>query len=526
MAQHPSGDAGEMAFVERAQSTPGGSITPRKRSAERSTRFLVLLIFWIITLSYLLCARGNINVIDGIIRYGVTESIILRHSIALPENWPYAFPVRAPDGNRYSNYGLGQPLAQIPFYLVGKALNTLQPIADPGKYCLLVVSFFNCFAAAAACGALYLLIRRLGYSLRTALLTTFLFAFGTILFSQAKDSFEHPSEALFNLLALYSLVSYKTTGRARWILASGLCFGFGIIFREMLLIFLPTLLGFLIYVSWTPPSGRWARILSNLGLFAFALLPFAAFLGWHNWARTGFWLCSSYAATGHLEMFKGSALRGLIGLLFSPGRGLFVYNPILLLSLVALPAFWRKQRAVAIAALGMMASYLLFYCRFYDWGGGLCWGPRYLVVTIPLLLLFAAEFLENHIGAGRRIPRYAQALIALSLLIQLSSVLVNHEVWFHKVALMNEGGAKISVNLSLVNSPLIRQWESLYQVFSDLAQRRPPSHLSFGFWTGLDFWWYSWPPGNANYLRFGGLAVVVFLLALSIIGLRRVLARN
>ena len=38
---------------------------------------------------------------------------------------------------------------------------------------------------------------------------------------------------------------------------------------------------------------------------------------------------------------------GLIGLLFSPGKSIFVYAPLLLLSVALFPAFWRKYRAAA-----------------------------------------------------------------------------------------------------------------------------------------------------------------------------------
>ncbi len=479
---------------------------------------LALLLFVFICAVYLLAARGSITVIDGIIRYTVTESIVTRHTIALPETWGRGWPPVSPDGRRYSYYGIAQSVAYIPLYLMGDVAQKLSPVREPETYRRFFVSLFNAFPAAGVCVVLFLLASRLGYRTRTAVGLAFLVGFATILFSQAKDPLEHPSEALFGLLSLLSVVAYRQGGRGRWLVMTGVSLGLGLLFRETVGLFLPAAVGLLVHHGW---GRRWADRLRPVGIVLACMAPFLLALGWHNWARSGSVFLSGYMATGEVGLFGIPSLRGLVGLLASPGRGLFVFNPVLLLSLVGFRRFWSRHREMAIAIVGTTVIYLGFHASYRWWAGGLCWGPRYLVPLLPLLMLPAGELLERRDGARRGLPRYAWVLIVVSLLIQLSSVLVHHQIWFHKAAVANAAGAEIRINSNPLYSPLVRQWESLYEVVRDLLQGRPPPHLSDEFWAGLDCWWVSWPPGGAPGLRFGLLAALVALLAWAGAGLHR-----
>jgi hypothetical protein len=102
----------------------------------------------------------------------------------------------------------------------------------------------------------------------------------------------------------------------------------------------------------------------------------------------------------------------LAGLLFSPARGLFVYQPwLLLLSLYLLPPVRSKIRS-----LGASRTLLLFACltsalhlalisTWPVWNGGYCWGSRLLseiVAPLAFLVLFPVEYLlENYSSAAK-----------------------------------------------------------------------------------------------------------------------------
>ena len=105
----------------------------------------------------------------------------------------------------------------------------------------------------------------------------------------------------------------------------------------------------------------------------------------------------------------------------------------------------------------------LLYARWQMWEGGWCWGPRFLVPLVPLLLLPVAA-----LAATVRSRPARAALVALagvSALVTLGGVSVNHAdyhswVGAHTAAHADELAARGIVNYY----PLVR-WELEYAPF-------------------------------------------------------------
>ncbi len=283
----------------------------------------------------------------------------------------------------------------------------------------------------------------------------------------------------------------KKENRLSLALLSGLFFGAAVLTRDSaVFFFFPTLLYLL-------ASGRLrGQAWRSAGACLAGALPFLLAVGWYNALRSGSPFLGGYEATGHFQQFDTPILRGLAGLLISPGKGLLEYNPLLLLLLIfpsCMLAFRRRTEGLSalFAITGLM--YLFFYSRFRYWDGGLCWGPRYLLPVIPLLLLPLGEILERPLRPAARIILWL--LVAISVMIQLSSVLVDHQIWFNEVAARNQRGEHIAINSSPLNSPLLRQWQSLGRVFGLAEGQGPtvPVRPQEEFNRGIDFWWVSWP---------------------------------
>jgi hypothetical protein len=93
----------------------------------------------------------------------------------------------------------------------------------------------------------------------------------------------------------------------------------------------------------------------------------------------------------------------LLGLTLSPIRGLFFASPVLLL---AFPGWLRlardpETRADAIGASAVFAAVLLFATTTIEWKGGWSMGARYLVPTIPFLLVGVMGFLRDRAPESR-----------------------------------------------------------------------------------------------------------------------------
>jgi hypothetical protein len=86
----------------------------------------------------------------------------------------------------------------------------------------------------------------------------------------------------------------------------------------------------------------------------------------------------------------GDLPRGLVVLLASPGKSIFVWAPPLLVVLPRLAAAWRRDRAVVGGLAASTAIALLYYGSYFFPEGGYSHGPRHLVPLIPLLLLVLA----------------------------------------------------------------------------------------------------------------------------------------
>ena len=108
----------------------------------------------------------------------------------------------------------------------------------------------------------------------------------------------------------------------------------------------------------------------------------------------GSFLASGYQA-GDISLFSGKTTEGLIGFLFSPGRSLFLYSPVLVLVLFCLPWFVRKDALLGMVIIGICIVWLVLYSRFWLWFGGDCYGPRYLTELIPLLVFPVALFFRD-----------------------------------------------------------------------------------------------------------------------------------
>jgi hypothetical protein len=104
-------------------------------------------------------------------------------------------------------------------------------------------------------------------------------------------------------------------------------------------------------------------------------------------------------------------LEGLLGILFSPSRGLFFYTPLALFALygarrVFAQPGWARLRPLALAAIPLV----LTYAKWSNWWGGWCYGPRLLIDLLPIACLLLAPAL-----AGARARPWLSAAFVVCL---------------------------------------------------------------------------------------------------------------
>ncbi|MEA3375487.1 MAG: hypothetical protein U9R72_04740 [Chloroflexota bacterium] len=382
-------------------------------AAERRNiaRYQLLLLLAV----YLLSASLRIDSGDGETMYRVAHSLVTGEGVAIPATQGALVDGRTGYGRvgtgglYYSKYGLGWSLAAVPFCAAGRMIAPVLTGATEGFVTRAAVMLLNPLLTAATAVLLLQLACRL-YTSTTAATLSLLYGLGTIAWYYAKSAF---SEPIVTLLLLAALCAVERNS----LMTAGVMLGGMILTRQTaILMVIPV-------TTWAVVRGWQHGGLRRLRGFAALLLP----IGLGQLIAVGY---NTYRFGNPLHFGYGTAtwdtpfLQGVYNQLLSPGKGLFVFMPVLLLSLVGWPALLDKRRDWAWLVLLAGAVYLVPHALYGHWSGGGGWGPRLLLPIVPLLLLPAGEVIER--WETRRAGRVVLVLlIALSLFIQVLGVSVN-----------------------------------------------------------------------------------------------------
>ncbi|HLF07824.1 MAG TPA: hypothetical protein VI789_00540 [Dehalococcoidia bacterium] len=350
---------------------------------------LPALALAIVGLAYVLTFRGTMGFADEAYYFAVTRSIVERRVLSIDE-WRWLqervpTSLRGPDEHLYSRLGLGQSLVAIPGYWIGRGLSPLGEAAEFADYVLGPAWALKGVLATSVIISLAMLVATAGMARALAapwgvtawiVLATGL---GTMAWPYALTNFSEPltGAALVSSAAL-SIYSVRT---GRWVLVplATLCLGLAILARPLTAVVVPIVFG---YLAWHCVTGvaPWRGLVCGAAVFGGVCL----LILWYNMARSGSPLDMGY----HGQLLNSASLpRGLAGFLVSPGKGLFWFNPVALLGVACLPRMLRRAR-VETVFLGTLAGvYLLAHASWRAWEGGWCWGPRFLLPIVPILVV-------------------------------------------------------------------------------------------------------------------------------------------
>lgn len=368
---------------------------------------LALLLFGI----YLLSFSGIFYSQDSMLMYSVAESFVKRGEFSTDQMWT-VYKARnelGPDGEAYSKTGYGAPLFAVPLYALALIL--------PGNLGLTQTTMLASSIVIALTAALvFLSARQLQFSRGVSGATTLLFGLATPAWVYAKQYWSEPF-ALFTLFAaFYFLQRFRTTSHARDALIAGVMLGLAITIRYPNAALVPFFAWYafdLRTILRTPHANPQTRGLMG---FVFALAFFALTIAYYNWARYGNPLTTGYRAD---ETFDNPLLFGIYALLFSPGKGLFVYVPFLAALPVALALFIPRAKRESILFGVIFAFYLLLFSIWSGWHGGTNWSPRYLVPLLPfatLIIAPAAALVKSRRGFAIVFVMLAVLSVAIQLI--------------------------------------------------------------------------------------------------------------
>ncbi|MBN1562314.1 MAG: hypothetical protein JXA10_00625, partial [Anaerolineae bacterium] len=360
---------------------------------------------------YFLTYRGYAVSRDEWFLFDATESMARRGT--LEQNYEFdAFPpisldaVNPPPADTEPL----QPVLASVLFLIAQAL--------PGIGLAHTVWLFNIVITALTAGVVYAYGLGLGYRARVAALTALVYGLGTIAWPYSRTYFREPLFTLLALLTVYLVMIVRhrlAAGKRPWFawIALALAFAGALFSKEVSLLLIPAII-----VEALPSRLKNIRFTRRT---VFVILGIILFLGALALiilnADTLFNISRRYAFTARMEQARSNisgASAAMRGYMFSPGRSLWLFSPILLLGFFGWRRLIREGRRRQIAVpLVMLITFVIGYAlvRGEDqWTGGLGWGARYLVPVTPFIALWLLPIFASLLEHRAAWWQYAAAL--------------------------------------------------------------------------------------------------------------------
>jgi hypothetical protein len=409
------------------------STMPERGRAHESIlplRLLLIGLFLFVFGVTWLMSSGRIDIIDGQWRFEIANSLlragetVIRDPV-LQQGTLSVKPWIAPDGSYHYVYGLGASLSGLFFMEIGKffgvddadILHHLFGIANPLFHALTSV-------------ILFLFFRSFRLTPKRAFTGALAYAFCSLGFAVATTSFDHPQRGFWLLLAFYLAYVSQRNKSAVYAFLAGLSGAVTVHYNEPMVIMFPfaALLFFSVRPYLTKDSLR------LLFAFVFGALLVLLLWGYFNELRFGDFFAgrfgNSISDRAGAAVASHNVVVGIIGLFASPGKGLIFYGPPSVLALGGFVRMWRSHKILVVSIAAPSLIYIVSIASRTYWGGDWCWGPRYLLVILPLLFLGWARL------RAKRTVVIGIAAVGLAVQI-LGNSLDMHRFYFERYAAAN-----------------------------------------------------------------------------------------
>ncbi len=375
------------------------------------------------------------------------------------------------DGKFYSNYGIGHPLIEVPFYLIGKLVS--KAFKKNKQYIIkAIISLSSNLIISLVVLIFFKFASKINNNKKINLITSIILAFATMIFPYSKQLYRDPPQLLMLFGAFFFLFSFKKSLKIKYLITASCFLGFALTIKFAIIIYLPSYLFYLLLTF-----SKYRKKIKYFLIFITPICIGILISLIYNYIRFNNFLDFGYTAKNIKFGLKGPFIEGIWGLLLSSGKGFFTYSPVLILFFPTISYFYKKFKAESIFINLMVLTAFIFYSKYWSWGGGWCWGPRYLLPLIPLMMLPILFFLNDFNKFSKLKKSLVVFLIILSFFVQLLGIFIHHANYLqfiasyvHIVPLYSEKNPNIRSDLFYVDfvpqfSPIIGHWWLLKSTF-------------------------------------------------------------
>jgi hypothetical protein len=382
----------------------------------------IFIFFWAI----FALTNSGIDSSEGLFHYEVAVQIIKHGQLGFVTQPEGIFQV-APNGRFYAGHEIGNTLFMLPTAFVNVMLEnlaskfvSLETIEKAQQFIL----SFQAGIYSSITATLFFAMLRVGFNQTVipSFIATICLVLTTFFWTYSRNLFDGVLCTTLLTTSFFLLVRYRQTKQSGLIISCFLALGFAFITRiSMVLAILVTFTYLLIY--------RQTSITQKLREFTLGgitLVPFIIWQFWYNFLRTGIIYkspvqTSVYAVNNAMD---GNILVGLSGLLFSPGKSIFIYAPLLLISVFLFSRFYRQYPKEGIYIAALTIIWFLLHARLRSWYGASGWGPRHLITILPIMFLPFAVNLE-YIWQKVTLRITTLCFAGFGFLLSLSSIISN-----------------------------------------------------------------------------------------------------
>ena len=465
-----------------------------------SFRRAIIGLFLFLTGFFLLTSGGHLYVKDGCTMFFMSDSIINHGWFDVPDNVNTWGGKIGRDGLYYMPFGILQPLLSIPFIFLGRSLQSFS-----GAYytASMAVTWLNAILTALIACVMSLFLKELDVSKAWSILIGAATVLSTPFWVYSQTFFSEPLATLFILSSARDIYLYGTSGNYGRLIRSGSAAGLMLLIRPLAGAALPVLFLYLILVE-SRRSQRTGKAPSLRSIFLFVAMVSVGIMLMllYNVIRFDSIFETGYdkLPSGTLRSFTLNPAFGLVVLLFSPGKSLFIFAP---LSLMALTGLFigiknRQWRPEILLSFLMMGIFLTVLCRWARVEGGVTWGPRLILPAIPVFFLGLLPFFRSK--PSRFVKTSFCLLFFLGIAIQFLGTAVNFSTFisrdFNAYFDQNNGDYVLSFNPIPGHFTFLKNTINNKEALERYPVQQSNIHrqcLQMNYSDGLDFWWiYTW----------------------------------
>jgi hypothetical protein len=388
---------------------------------------------------------GDVDSADTARRLQTTHSFWTSAPPVLPGDYP-EFGLRGRNGRIYAWYGIGQSLLMLPADIVGTYVEKLPIFAeyngsDPSVRYIIISYSTNILINVLTALVCLRFLTLLKFTQRQAAAGVLALLACTTHLHYTQNMMENNYILLLTLAGFSFQYEWLLTGSRRALAIGSAAFGLNLLTRlttGMDLIAGAMFLLLVLLYTHQSLDQIWSKVRSY-GLTAFPI--YAVFLlidRVYQYYRFGSFFNTYITVFGQQQRELNPSLPpnypfevpfhvGFVGALFTPEKSIFLFDPLLLLTILIVVVGWRRFgseiKAYLVTSGILLLTYISFYARYTVWSGDSAWGDRYVssaaqlvaFFSVPLLLRYRAEF-------GKAVWALGVGLIAIAAAVQVASV--------------------------------------------------------------------------------------------------------